>query len=542
MTTVPSRAPQRTRTVGGSITGHRRLLRLGLRRDRFIAPVTLLSFFTVAFVGAYSGEEMFATGENGLVRGLSDNAVYLFFCGAPRDITSGAAFANWEAMPFMVTAAAVCLAMTVVRLTRREEEAGRTELLLAAETGAHAPIFATVLQGVLAAAGIGLVSALPLLTAGATGAEVAIVFVQYLFGGLFGVAVGLVFAEISSTARAANLTAASVVIGCYFLRGVADLLGEEWLRWLSPMGWIQNMDSFGADDVRPGLPVILLLLAAVAGATAIRDRRDLGSGLLARRPGPAAGPRLGDLPAVVARLTATPILTYAAVVAAYGLVVGAILPSIGTLVADNRIVSEIVIGDGPEDRLTPMFVSLMVSLMAMAAAAGGVSLVNRMKAEEDADRAELLLATAVSRTRYYVVHGIDAFVGALVALGLACGAMYLAGAAAGSGWGDTARWTFPAMLAQIPPVLLMTALALALYGVDRRLVSVGWGLVALAFVCGPFFAGFLGIPDWAQQLSPFGHVPAVPVEPMDWTAAIVMIALSAVLFVVGLRAWNRRDV
>ena len=512
MSTLAENDTTRKTTHAGAATGWTRMLRLGLRRDRVIAPVTIASFLAIAVISAYAGKDVFDGGETGLVDSMRGNPVYTFFCGEPGDITTGAAFANWEAVLFMVTAAAICLSMMVVRLTRREEEAGRTELLLAAETGSLAPIVATVAQGTIAAAGIGVVSAVPLLTAGATAADVGVVFGQYFFGALIGVAVGLVAAEIASSARAANLGAAAVILGFYLFRGIADMIDVPWLRWLVPVGWIQNMDAFGADRLWPGLLMIPVLGVAVGAAAWIRNHRDLGSGIFARRLGPATGPRLNSLTAVVVRLTATPIWTFAAVVAVYGLVVGAMLNSVGELVTENQMVADAVVGDGSLDQLTPLFISMMIAVMAMAAAAGGVTLVNRMRAEEKSGRAELLLATETSRTRYFVVHGLDAMVGAVIVVVASAAAVTLGSGIVGAGWGDTAHRAFVAGLAQLPPVLLMTAIALALYGFSNRLLGVAWGLVGLSFVCGPFFAAFLGIPDWAQKISPFSHVPAVPVE------------------------------
>ena len=98
-------------------------------------------------------------------------------------------------------------------------------------------------------------------------------------------------AQVTTGGRAANGLGFMVIAVAYVARAIGDLAeaGPGWLSWLSPIGWNQQIRAFAGDR----WSVLILPLAATAllvpVAFALRRRRDLGSGLLQDRPGPAAG-------------------------------------------------------------------------------------------------------------------------------------------------------------------------------------------------------------------------------------------------------------
>jgi ABC-2 type transport system permease protein len=44
-----------------------------------------------------------------------------------------------------------------------------------------------------------------------------------------------------------------------------------------------------------------------------------------------------------------------------------------------------------------------------------------------------------------------------------------------------------------------------------------------------------------NNLSPFGHVPRIPIEDPNWTPLLALTAIAAGLIVVGLYGFRRRD-
>ena len=56
-------------------------------------------------------------------------------------------------------------------------------------------------------------------------------------------AVGLLVGQLTATRHDANVLGAAVLAGSYLVRMAADSdSGLTWLRWLSPLGWIEELD------------------------------------------------------------------------------------------------------------------------------------------------------------------------------------------------------------------------------------------------------------------------------------------------------------
>ena len=90
-------------------------------------------------------------------------------------------------------------------------------------------------------------------------------------------------------------------------------------------------------------------------------------------------------------------------------------------------------------------------------------------------------------------------------------------------------------------MLLLACLALLLYGVSPRLAPLAW-LGLLFCVVAMMFGEVLRFPDWVLQVSPFEHLALVPAVPVDWRAALVVLAVAAALGTTGGLAFLRRDV
>ena len=110
-------------------------------------------------------------------------------------------------------------------------------------------------------------------------------------------------------------------------RGVVGQLGSPALSWLSPIGWTQQMRPYGPLHWWVLVIPALVTIAVTAVAYAIAGRRDLGTGLLPVRPGPAgAGASLRDSLGLAWHLQRGTLLAWAAGFAVYGLVIGALRP------------------------------------------------------------------------------------------------------------------------------------------------------------------------------------------------------------------------
>jgi ABC-2 type transport system permease protein len=94
----------------------------------------------------------------------------------------------------------------------------------------------------------------------------------------------------------------------------------------------------------------------------------------------------------------------------------------------------------------------------------------------------------------------------------------------------------------LPAALLflgISALAYAL--VPRAGTGIAYGLVVVAFLW-QLFGSLFGAPSWLVKLTPFAHVAAVPAQPLQGGAAVIMLAIGALTAGVALVAFGRRDV
>src|SRR3954462_11354110 len=126
------------------MTGTTRLLRLILRRDRVLLPLwaVLIGLVPVSYIKTLNG--VFSTDPERLAyaKTMQNNAGFIALYG-PLHGNSLAELVAWRSgfIPVMI---GLCALLTVVRHTRTDEEAGRTELIGATVVGRSAHLAAGV--------------------------------------------------------------------------------------------------------------------------------------------------------------------------------------------------------------------------------------------------------------------------------------------------------------------------------------------------------------------------------------------------------------
>ena len=203
------------------------------------------------------------------------------------------------------------------------------------------------------------------------------------------------------------------------------------------------------------------------------------------------------------------------------------------------------LGAGAGGALIDAFLGYINLSLGVIGAVFGVASVMRLRAEEDAGRAEWLLSTPLSRTGWLAGSLAVTILGsALVALamglGMVLGYLPVAGSL-DSGTGPGVAELVLGLFAQLPAMLLVAAAAFFLLAWAPRLALLAWMLVTWV-VLEVFLGETLRLPDSVRALSPFFHLPVYPTEP--WTArpALGLLAVTVVLLVLGLQGYRRRDV
>jgi len=532
-----------------ALTGTQRLLRLALRRDRFVLAfwvlgLTLFLFGTthMSVVGLPTHRDVvtetrfMATNPGMRLMSLSAGA-------------SVGAYAMSRSYLTVAVLAAVMSVLCVVRHTRQNEETGRDELLRAGVVGPAAGVAAAVVVALAADLALAPLLALAMIANGqpvagslAAGAAVAAVGVAFT-------SLAALTSQLASSARGASGLGLAGVAVAFALSGLGNTLGHVdasglvatsvWPTWLSPLGWGFELRPFGGDHWWVLALPAALAAALIAVAVRYAARRDLGRGVLAVRAGrAAASPRLRGPFGLAWRLQRNAFVAWLVTVIGFGLIFGSVSGSAGAMTGSMR---QWYLRMGGTSRLLDAFFTSMIELAGMLVAIYVVQVLLRLREEESRGRLEPVLAGAVGRSRWVASQLASAGLGATVLLASFAVAMAVAAGPAVGGTVDLLRELTVAALAQMPAVLVVAGVVLAVFALlPRRAVVASWLLVGAAILASPVFGASLRLPQWVVDLSPFAHQKA-PALAVGHGALVVLLTVAAALCAAGFGAFRRRD-
>jgi ABC-2 type transport system permease protein len=530
-----------------SFAGTGRLAKLAFRRDIVMLFVCVFGIAALLAITARDLAAVFPTAASRLAVATraGENPALRFLLGRLNGTSVGAFLAaRWG-----VWGAACAVLLTtfiVVRHTRADEEAGRLEMVGSAVVGRQAPLAAALIMAGTANVALALLTIfwlpvvrLPL--AGSAALALSISGCGLVFAG-----VAAVGAQFAVTARGARGLAIAGLGAAFVLRAVGDSgpAGVSWLSWVSPLGWVELIRSFGSGGERWW--VLLLPLAAsaalIAAAFALAAWRDQGAGLLPGRPGRSTASGLLRGPFGLAWRVQRLMLAawLAAFVFAFA-ACGAGARGAGSILGGSAVLRRYLLRVGYQATVIDAYLSALMMLAGLAAAAYAVSAVLRLRTEETENLADPVLAAATGRIRWALSH-------LSVAVGGACLLLVAAGLATGLGYGiltGSVSTQVPrllgAALARLPATMVLAAVAVLLFGLlPWESVALAWTAMALVGVIS-VFGPPLQWPAWMMNISPFTQTPKLPgaavsAEPLLWLGGIAL-ALS----LAGLVGLRRRD-
>ncbi|HSO66200.1 MAG TPA: polyketide antibiotic transporter [Ornithinibacter sp.] len=525
--------------------GSRRLLVLALREDRvrialWALGLTAMALFTVPSVeSAYGGDlGMAARAEFAgnpaavLVNGPT-------FAGSG-ELTLGSMIASELGMMTFL-AVGVMSILLVTRRTRAEEDSGRGDLVRAQAIGRSAPTVAAL--GTMAVANVAVATGvfLGLQGHGLPMVDGVAFAVSIAAAGLVFGALATVTAQVASHARTATGLALTVLGASYVLRGIGDArdpVDGTALSWVSPLAWLQQMRPW--IDLR-WWPLVLTLATAVglvALASALGARRDLGSGLLPARAGRRHARRWLSSPVGLAwHELQGDVVAWGAGLFVFAALFGAMTSTMVDAIADVPMMREWLALD--PGAVTDTLLASMLSYFTLGSAAFAVVATLHLRHEEQAGTAAVAVVDGPGRMRWLaswlVVVGVSTVLVQVVSgVGLGLGVAL-----------DTGDWSAPRdvavdSLAQLPALLVVIGLVVALFGLAPRLVLLAWAVVSWA-VFASIFGVLLELPGWAMDLSPIEATPRVPYEELTVAPLLVLAGIGLALVVAGALGFRRRD-
>lgn len=544
MTTVTSAPPEVSKSQH-LFAGTPAMIRLVLRRDRIRLPIWIvaLTLFTVGSLQSFRDTYPTAADRETVAR-LAELPAMVGMVGhnyQPQDYNFGIMVGHQLTVMTALVFGLMSI-LLLVRHTRAEEEAGRAELLRSSVVGRHSTLAAALIVVICANLAAGTLTALGLASSGLEGMTTSGSFLY----GLSVAGAGIVFAgvaaitvQITEYGRGAMGMALGVLGAAYALRAAGDL-GENFLRWLSPLYWGQASWPFAVNERWWPLALTLAVAAVLIGlGFRMSTMRDVGAGLRPPKMGAPEGSAALTNPLGFAwRLHRASVIAWASGLFVFGLTYGMLVNGVEDMLEQLTALGD-VLPDIPGATLVDSWVAMLITFLSIVASVQAVLAVNRIRSEESSGRAEPVLATGVSRGRWMGSHLTVAF-GSSALVVLAAG--FGLGGAGALALGDAEFLTrmLGAAAVHVPAVWMAAGLAAALYGLAPRLQGLAW-IIPVYGILVVYMGAIFGFPEWMYNYSPFGHIPEVPAVAIEWTPVIVLVAITAVLTVAGLVGFRRRD-
>jgi len=513
-------------------------------RDARTRTIVFAALFGIyAYVQAFGYRRAYPTLADRLAFAatFAANAGLRLFYGQPHDVVTVNGYVAWRVGGTLAIAAAAFGLLAPVRAQRAEEDAGRTELVLAGAVGRR-----TLSLSRLTAIGAGIVLIWVAEFVGLAGGGIPAGGAAYLALATASVipvcvGVGAVTGQLAPNRRVA-LELGGAVVGLFFiLRAIADTTsGAAWLRWATPLGWAEELRPFaGPRPIVLLLPLVATLLLLLVSER-IAAHRDIGTGVLPTRDSADPNLRLLSSPTLYAlRSMRGTLLVWLATFVCFGLIFGIVSKSISSAGISASLQKQIAkLGAG--SIATPAgYLGFLFILVVLAVSFFVCSQVGAARQEEAEQRLEILFAQPVSRYRWLT--------GRLVLAALAAATISLtAGLATWAGATSVGTdISLPRMLEAgantLPAAILFLGIAALAYAAAPRAgLAIAYGVVTVAFLW-QLVGAVLTAPHWLLDATPFAHVALIPAQPFRPAAAAIMIAIGLVTALAASLVFRRRD-
>ncbi len=475
----------------------------------------------------------------------SNHAASALFGPAPQ-LQTVAGFTVYKTSMTLMVVGAVWGLLLSTRLLRGEEDAGRWEILLSGRTnrgGAAAQAlaglgaglvvlwavtaFLTVLTGRLSRVHIDVTAALFF---AAASVATAVMFV----------AVGALTSQLAATRRQAAAIAAVFLGLGYAVRLLADAgIGVHWLVWVSPLGWVEELQPLTSPAPVVLVPVVLFVAAVSLAAVRLAARRDCGASTFPDRS--TAAPRLRLLSGptgLTVRLVRPVALGWAAALFVTGLMLGLVAKAAGGTIAGSSV-QEIFSRLGASGTGAEAFLGVSFVIVAVLVAFVAAGQVTAARAEEADGHLDHLFARPVRRLTWY---GGRILVAAalLVVGGLVAGAATWVGAAGEHSGLGFATLVGAGLNTVAPATCLLGIGALALGAWPRAARVLVYGVLGWSLLV-ELVGGIGALDHWLSDTSFFHQMASAPAVPPAWTTDAVLVAIGAAGALVGALCFARRD-
>jgi ABC-2 type transport system permease protein len=480
-----------------------------------------------------------------LVHEFGTNVGVSALVGPARQIGTVPGYTAWKCLTVLAIAGSVWGILASTKLTRGEEDAGRWEVLLAGQVtrrGAAVQALVGLAAGAVAlfvttaviTVVVGRSSKVGISASGAIYFALAIVAGAAMF-----LVLGALSSQLASSRRQAAGYASALLGASYALRMVADSsTGLGWLRWVTPLGWVEEMQPLTRPNPLALVPISILIGVVGVLMAYLAGRRDLGSRVFSDRSTARPHLRLLNGPTGLAlRLMRPTLIGWAASIIAYGLLLGGVAKSGGKIITSSPSLRRVFARLGVSG--SEAYLGLAMLIMAMALSFIAVGQIGATRNEESGGQLENLLVRPVSRVTWLTRRVVLA-AGLVVTGGLVVGLSTWAGVESGHA-GVGILTMLGAGLNTVPPALVLLGVGVLAFGlVPRAAVALTYATMTWSIPV-ELLGGITNLNRWLLDSSAFHQMAAAPATSINWSANAIMVAIGAAAAIVGVGAFERRD-
>lgn len=485
-----------------------------------------------------------------LLRGITSNSGIRALFGPAREIDTVGGFLAWRTLSLIPMVAGIWGLLVATRVLRGEEDRGRWETLVSAPLTRGGATLAT-LAGIGAGFLVLLVpTAIAILAAAAVPGDIGVAGGLWLALALCiaapaYAAVGALTSQLAATRREAAALAGGVFAATFLVKVAADGSSSlEWLRWLTPLGWIEELRPLTGAQPVALVPLLLWTGLLVALSVRIARGRDLGSAPLAHSDDRA--PRhagLGSAAAFSLRESLSGLVGWGLGLGLTAFVFGFVSKAVADLARESAGIRKHVESTTSariDIASAQGYLSLVFVFLAVALSLYAVTHATAAREEEATGRLDTVLAQPLARRRWLGGRLLVAAV-CSVLLALVMGVAAWAGAVV-RGANVSLADLLEASLNLLPVVALFLGVALLGFAlVPRHTGAIAFGAVGGAYLFEQTGA-IVKAPEWLLAVSPFHWLALVPSEAFDVVASAAMVGAGALAAGAALVVFHRRDV
>lgn len=520
------------------------LAKLNLKRTWLSSLVWIIVLLALTIFVAVAFTNMYGKPEDRMgMKETMQNPAMIAMVGPAygEEYTNGVMYAQMM-LVFIIITIAIMNIFLMVKLTRKDEESSRLEVVRSLPVGRLSNLCSAMTVCVITNIVMAFSIAVSLCILNVKSMDIAgsILYATTLgiSGILFG-AIAAFFSQIASTSKGA-IAYSCIFLGiAYLIRAIGDV-SVPVLSLISPLGLPLRTEVFVNNYWWPVLILLILTVAVTALAFYLNSIRDLGAGLVASKPGRReASKYLQTSFGLSLRLLKAILIGWGITIFLIGVSYGSVFGDIEKFLEGSEMIQQIFLNN---DKFTiaEQFMTTLMAISSIIVTLATLLIILKIRSEEKKGRLEQLYSKKISRGKILIDYLKLSILSSIVFQFLFAFGLWIASSSVMEE--PVAFMTmFNAAIAYLPAIWVLIGIAVLLIGYLPKYTSFIWGFLGLCFFT-VYIGKLANIPEWLMKLIPYDSVPMIPVEDFSLLPLIILTIIAVALFVIGIFGYKKRDI